>query len=70
MNAVYVAAACIAALAVIGAVVTRALRDADPLDRPDAFRRAMADPDRDAHRDDRRDTRHHDHYPETDQEDR
>jgi hypothetical protein len=53
MTAVYLVAAGVALLAVTWAVVARILRDADPLDAdPDAFRRAMADPNRDHHRDD------------------
>jgi hypothetical protein len=52
MTPLWVAAGCVAFLAVITAVVARALRDADPLDRPGAFRKAMADPNRDNDRDD------------------
>lgn len=52
MTPLWIAAGCVAFLAEITAVVARALRDADPLDRPGAFRQAMADPNRDNDRDD------------------
>lgn len=52
MTPLWIAAGCVAFLAVTAAVVARVLRDADPLDRPGAFRQAMADPNRDNDRDD------------------